>query len=403
MNLAEIPRVSRYTYRYHFLHEMLNNVFVGVFGLADVVARKGLHATDAETLTLSVAAPSFSLLASLWAVLMEGRSKRPFIIACAIFGRGALLLTAIVSSSAWFVALCCAVALADPIFIPAQQAIFQANYDSSWRGRLQGRIILGTRLILIGASLGAAYLLDQDPTLYQVLFPLVSVVGVVAYLQFALMKVRWRESRAAPAGLGGWNRIRKILKDHPEFDAFERNFYLYGVAFHLLVPVNVILLVDHLHISYTDNALSRILLFHLCVAIFSPLAGQLLDRWRASWLSGHSFLLLSLYPIILLAAYGFQSIGIVYLAYAWFGLAMAGVNTAWNLGAMQFSGNEDASIFMGIHVSAVGVRGLCAPIIGYKLMEYFGMEAPYIAAAGLFLLAGVLMFRLDRRLRALSQ
>lgn len=402
MNLASVPLVSRYTYRYHLWHELLNNVFAGVFGLVDVVARKGLNASEEEIVILSTAAPAFSLLATVWAYLMEGRAKRPYIIAAALLGRGALVFTAVITGSAWFIAVCCLVALFDPIFITAQQAVLQANYESAWRGRLHGRIILITRVGLIASSLGAAYLLDLHPDYYRWLFPLAAVIGVLSFLQFAVMRVRRRDAPRR-GSVGAWKRARQVLADHPHFDAFERNFYLYGTAFHMLVPVNVFLVVDHLELSYTHNALARILVFQLVFMALSPLAGQLLDRWKAARTSGLAFVLLGIYPLLLFAAWWTKSLEITYVSFAWFGVAMAGVNTAWNLGAMQFSGNEDASIFMGIHVSAVGVRGLCAPVIGFAACKLFGLGTAYLAASALFFLAGFLMFRLDRAMKPLSK
>ncbi len=365
--------------------------------MVDVVARKGLQASNEEILVLSIAAPGFSLLASMWAALMEGRVKRPFIIAAALLGRGALLFAAIVSGSAWFIALCCAVSLFDPIFITASQAILQANYDSSWRGRLHGSIILWTRPAIVVSSLGAAILLDMNPEHYRWLFPVSGALGVAAFLQFAFLRVRRREPRTST--LGGWRRVWEVLRTRPDFFAFERNFFVYGTAFHMLVPITVFLLVDHLHISYRDNALSRIVLFQVIFAAFSPLAGHLLDRWRAPRTSALAFMLLGAFPLLLLAAGEFQSIAMIYAAYGWFGISMAFVNTAWNLGAMQFSGRDDASIFMGIHVSAVGLRGLIAPPLGYYLYEWLGMSPTLLVAAGFFLLSGLFMVRLDRRMR----
>jgi uncharacterized membrane protein YhaH (DUF805 family) len=395
MNFSDVPRVSRYTFRFHLWAQILEGFFVGVFGMADVVARKGLGASETEIVILASAGPAFSVFASMWAVFMEGRAKRPFIVAAALVGRGALLLTAILSGSMWFVAICCVVYLADPVFIPAQQAIFQSNYDTAWRGRLHGWITLLTRAILVGASMGAAIVLDQDPDLYRLLFPACAVVGILAYLQFAMIRVRWRPGAAeGPVRASGvWRRVRQILRENRAFDRFERNFYLYGTAFHMLVPVNLFLLVDHLELSYSENALARTVLFQISLALLAPLAGLALDRWRAARTAGWAFVLLALFPLILIAAYAARSAAVAYLGFVWFGIAMAGVNAAWQLGAIEFSRGEDASIYMGIHVSAVGVRGLCAPIMGVALAQGFGLWAAYGVASALFLLGGLLMLR----------
>ena len=397
--ITEIPPVvSRYTYRYHIRAEILNSLFMGIFGLNEAVARKGLGANDAEIIILTTGATAFMVTAFVWGSLMEGRPKMGFFLAAAIIGRAVLLLAAVLSGSVWFVVLCCCVFLADPIFIPAQQSVLQSNYDPAWRGRMLGRVTLVTRGFFILAALGAGYALDHDHRLYRLLFPLAGVIGFLGYLQFALIRVR-RSSREAAARLPSFletaRMFRTILRGNRDFDRFERNFLVYGVGFFLILPANVFLLVDHLRMAYSEISLARLVLFQVTFALLSPLAGTLFDRLRAARVASVSFAVLALYPLCLYFAYSLHSAALAYVGFAVFGAGMAGVNTAWSLGALQFAGKQDASVFMGVHLTVVGVRGLFAPVIGYAVNVFFGLGAVYLAAAALFILGALLMRRLE--------
>ena len=105
------------------------------------------------------------------------------------------------------------------------------------------------------------------------------------------------------------------------------------------------------------------------------------------------FAVLALYPICLYFAYALKSTDLVYAGFAIFGIGMAGVNSAWNLGAIEFAGRKDASLFMGVHLTAVGVRGLFVPMIGYAVTALFNLGTVYLTASVLFALAALSMHR----------
>jgi MFS family permease len=390
------PVVSRYTYRYHLRAEILNSLFAGIFGLSEAVARKSLGASDIEIIILTTASAAFALLAFIWGSLMEGQRKSFFILTAALIGRGMLILTALVSGSIWFVLLCCCVFFADPIVAPAQQSLMQSNYDPTWRGRLLGRVVLWTRGFFILSALGAAYLLEHDPRLYRLLFPVAGVIGCLAYVQYAVIRIR-RNAREPglqrPPLSETLAAFKRILRHNRDFDCFERNFFIYGIGFFLVLPANVFLLVDHLGLSYSEISMARLVLFQVTFALFSPLAGRFLDDWKAVRTATASFAVLALYPICLYFAYALKSTDLVYAGFAIFGIAMAGVNSAWNLGAIEFAGRKDASLFMGVHLTAVGVRGLFVPMIGYAVTALFNLGTVYLTASVLFALAALSMHR----------
>jgi hypothetical protein len=72
------------------------------------------------------------------------------------------------------------------------------------------------------------------------------------------------------------------------------------------------------------------------------------------------------------------------------GLGMGGGKLAWTLGHLHFAPKQDAEIYMGIHVSLTGLRGLVAPLAGMVLWNQIGWWVWIIAIA--IGLASLVMF-----------
>jgi len=388
--------VTRYTYRFHLWGNAFEALSMGLFQLNDVVARKALGASEIEITFLTMAGAGFFVFAFPFGSLMENQPKGPFIFWAGLLCRGALLFTGLTSHSMVFILLCCAVFLSEAIFIPAQTSIFKSNYDPDWRGRMLGRAMLWTRWLLPPAAIAGGLLLDRNPELYRVLFPLAGVFGFLAFVQYARIRVRTRP-KPVPAKVGGSRPgFRRVLRENPGFDRFERNFYVYGVAFMMLTPVNVFLMVDHLRMSYGEISAAKLVVPNLMIALFSPLAGKIFDRFRAIRASGAAFLMIALYPLTLFFAVEFQSVMLTLLGFGFFGAAMAGVHQVWTLGPMHFSGGRDPAPFQGVHMTAGGIRSLFAPWIGHATYLLLGIGAVYLISTGLFFLASYMMFRLTR-------
>lgn len=406
---AGLPFYSRYTRTLHLRAEVLNNLFAGVIGLAGAVARKGLNASDLGITILTTAGSAALLTALFWSHFMEGRSKRPFILASALLGRASLVLMAFAVDPRIFIGICCVYFLSEPIFIPAQNALLQANYHPSIRGTVFGTITAISKIAFLLSAFGAGFILDAHPRAYLWLFPLAGALGTVAYLQYARIRIRrWvAPAHDAPRGLlAALRSFFKIMRSDRDFDRFERNFMIYGMAFMMILPLNVFLLIDELRLSYLQVSLCTLVLFQVVNAATSRLGGRLLDRIGAPRVAALSFAVLVGHAGTLAAAAVFHSIPLAFAAFAFFGVAMSGVNAAWSLGAMRFAGDRDAAAYMGVHVACVGFRGLFGPTLGYGLVLVLdhpsvgapglGLPAVYAIAAALFGTAAVAMSRLGK-------
>ena len=105
-------------------------------------------------------------------------------------------------------------------------------------------------------------------------------------------------------------------------------------------------------------------------------------------------LLAALFPLGLLAAN--WHISWLFAAYLGYGIMQAGSELSWNLSGTIFSKHEDSSIFTGINVVMVGVRGCVAPPLGSLLLTIWGPVA-VLLLGGLFCVFGTAALSYGRR------
>ena len=72
------------------------------------------------------------------------------------------------------------------------------------------------------------------------------------------------------------------------------------------------------------------------------------------------------------------------------GVSMGGGALAWYLGHLHFARPAEAEVYMGIHVTLTGVRGLVMPLVGIWLWIHAGIWV-WLVATG-FSLCGLLLY-----------
>jgi hypothetical protein len=130
-----------------------------------------------------------------------------------------------------------------------------------------------------------------------------------------------------------------------------------------------------------------------------PLFGRLFDRSTPHRMGAWIFLILALYPLLLIAsgrAGGSLRLILVYAAFALFGTVMSALTVVWQLSSLRFAGDEDVGIYQSAHVAMTGIRGSFAPLLGYAVMNFFGKSAAMMCAAALWVVAAVAMVVIRR-------
>jgi hypothetical protein len=269
-------------------------------------------------------------------------------------------------------------------------------------------------LTAAGCSVLVGLVLDRDPMAFRWVYPLLGLLGWGFPLLLASVPRPARPASirsGSPTGLPTSRRALALALLQPFRDAqatfrrdraylwYQLNFSTYGIAFIMLVPVVPLYFANELHLPYDDIARSRVLIGSLGIALLGPLAGRFMDRLHPARLCAVSFAWVMLFPITLAMgpALSLTAAQTAYVAFVIYTLGMAGVNIAWNVGSIAFAPPGQGGHYQGIHTAMVGVRGLLAPVLGYLLLEFLGYREVFVAAATLFLAAGVSSALLARR------
>jgi len=384
-----------YTVHHHARAVIGQGVVAAVFLLNEYVARKGLGASRWHVLALLLI-PSLAQFLAATANPLDPRrplGRAPFRTAgipSRLFLLSFLVLP-FLRFDTGFVAIVAMSLFVEALMLPIQNWTLAANYTHSTRGRRFGTTTGLQALAIIVVILPAGWVLDRSPDAWPWLYALAALAGVYGYIHWSRLRRRWRrKQREEPEHASPWAALRA----DKEFRSFEIGFMIYGLGFLMLQPVLPIYLVDELRVSYADVGLSRGLLFWAGMCVASPIMGRLADRIGVFRTCALSFAALTLFPIALLVLPGKSAFLAGYLIY---GLAMGGVNVAWNLGPITIARGRDPLPFLNAHVALVAFRALVGMPAGAGIQAAFGTRPVFVVVIGLEVIAAVLMLRLAHR------
>ena len=401
----------------HLASAFLTGISMGVLFLADTIVAKTLGGSNFSVTLINLLMGAGFLSTLFTSGMMRNRRKGPFLIGAALVGRVALGLTGLWVHTAWYITMVGLAWFGQALIVTGQVSIIQKAYGVERRDQLFGLSLSVNMLARLLATVGAGWVMDWNESTYRIVYAVAGLAGLVGAVLLDRMERRslegtspGSESIYRPLGEAGWaagwrgaresaQHLWRILREDTAFRRFERNFFIYGIAFLALMPIVPIFLVHDLELDYARIGLARGLMAQSGMILFGPLSGRVMRRSGPMRFSSRVFALLSLYPfLLLLSAYfpGSFQISLVYAGFLAFGIAMAGVNVAWNLSSIHFAGDADPSSYQAVHSVLVGARGVVAPLLGYAIVQTASTRAGFALTAGLFLTAAFLMARMAR-------
>ncbi len=447
MDLLAARRVP-YMARRNFVIELRHLVVWGVFAgliegtVSGVIVAKTFAASDL-LITVVTATPAFANLVSLmWGALLVRRRKLPLLLALGAACVACILSVAFTPATRWGGWLFAFQILLSRVFmsgvVTTRAAIWRTNYPRSHRGRITARLQIVRTLGSIPLILGCGLLFDLHPHAYSWFYPLVGALGALGLLMIRRLRVRGErihdaprarnddpedmaddlsERFSLPALIRPWEvvaRMRRALAADPRFARYCAAQMCIGSANLMVINVNVIVLTKVLLLGYAaSNSLIDIVPRVVMLATL-PMWARLFDRvgvlrfrvFNSACWSG-SLILCGLGT--LLASGGSAghhrlfaiACGAYVLGRVIDGLAQSGGAIAWNIGHLHFAEDDKAELYMGIHVSLTGLRGLSAPFIGLALYKLIGWGV-FVVALGLALTGLRLFARLAREERRLA-
>lgn len=397
----------------------------GLMSLNAYVAIKSMGALEAgyerEVATLITMLPSVAMLfATAYDTGPAVRGKRGYFVFAAVFGRLVFVvvpLIALLVPGAWqsfaFVALVAFSAVICAGIPPALNQLWGANYIPASRGRrFAWNSSLGMLMVMTGAFI-AGMVLDAQPLVgghgnHVVLYPIAALCGALALVGFYQIRMRFA---AAPRSLarGTFARIKdsyarafKLMRDDRHFRTYELGFFIYGIAFMMLMPAIPVLFANYLEADYGEFTRATVVTMQLTLMIMAPIVAWLSSGRRVTLVTAAAFTSLALFPAVLTVTALTREIVFAYAAFVVFGLAMSGVHFVWNLGALAFARGGNALAYTSTHAAMVGARAMIGFPLGYVLMKVFAdtLLPVFVTASCLLLVATVVMLRLDRRMLA---
>lgn len=391
-------------------------------GLVAVIV-KSLFAAVVEpgVVNLAVAlvagAPALANVASLmFASLAHGRDKPLWVAFLMAVAAGALGVMALAPVSAAGLVLITSAMIAGRLawagVITLRAAIWRANYPRHVRARITSRITLTYSVIMALAAgvIGVAMEFSSDA--WRWLFPLAAAFGMAAAWRYRTFRLRGaRRLREAESGDGvssPGDRLReslRILKGDVWYRRYMMTMFMFGSGNLMVIALLVIILTEQFAFARFEQVLITTTIPLMSLALFMPWWARRLDaahildyRARQSW----GFVLaLGLFTV---AASARQPL-LFWAGAVALGAAFAGGQLGWNLGHNDFTSDARSTLYMGIHVTLTGIRGLFAPLVavgGYQWLESLspGAGRHVLFFPFMLTLGGALTFvRLARRRR----
>lgn len=443
LGLESLPFLARRNFFLEFKHLLFWAVLAGVVEgqFASVVVSKSFEGSEL-LIAIASATPLAALLVSLvWGMLCLGRPKIRLAIVfvtCTSLCAGAVgFIPSSRVGAIWFLCQMAAAQIMMAGVITVRSALWKSNYPESDRGRIVARLQSVRFIISVCTVLAAAAICDRDPTAYRFVYPAAALLGVASVFLLAKVHVRGERSALAhcrnPVADGYPRRgqiepfsltallspgrilgqMVRVLRNDRRFAWYCTAQFLMGASNFMVVPVLVAVITRELPIGdrwvfWIGTALIAALPRLTMLASLRRWGG-LMDRlgvirlrilnvgtWTASLLFGAAA------TFVVVSAGGPNGHNLV-LAVVLFagrsllaGFSQGGGMLAWNIGHLHFVKGELAEVYMGIHVSLTGLRGILAPLLGMWLWTCIGWHVWLVAIAS-SLVSLTLYSILDRR------
>lgn len=336
---------------------------------APVVAVTGVGANPLELTILVSAFPVGVFFGPLWADLGRLWGMRLLVTRMAIFANIPLFFIFWVEDSAWFTALVTISQLLNSAMRMGQSSLYRVMYPKAIRGRVLGRLTFWTYLTMVPTILLAGWLIDKSREMYQLLYPLAGLCGLVGCIYYSQLDVPAADQlpRNRASLLERVRGVENIIAGDRAYFLFQIAFFLSGSAFFMSTHVVLLLVSDHHRLDFNafELALWLSVVPQLLLALTSPFWGHVLDRIGIV----RCRLLISFTMTSYLACYFVGVLleipALIFLGSVLQGVSNGGGQLTWALASSHFAPRpQDVPIYNGIHFVLNGVRGLVMPWVG---------------------------------------
>ncbi len=386
--------------------------------VTSVIAKKAFADTPDWVIATLVAAPAFCNISSfLWTHLAEGRIAVRALNMIQLCVLSMILVIALVPINAVGLYVFLGAALTARFcmvgVITLRSVIWRANYARFERARVTGKLITVQTLVMASVSIFLGKAMDWNEEAFRLIYPLAIVFGLVGVYAYSRLRVRrpflMQPSERAPIDLTDYGqpvflprtrRLReyghyltsafrssvatasqarrtvrqmlRVLRDDHAYRGYMACMTLTGVG-NLAVSAPLVLVVTE---KFGFRYLGSLLLLQsiplLIMPISIPFWSRFLDRVHViRFRSVHVWVFVLAHALTFSGAF-FWSVPLLVAGQVVRGAGFGGGALAWNLGHNDFSSAQDAGLYMSIHVTLTGLRGIFASYLG--VLMYSGLS-----------------------------
>lgn len=406
MTIDIYQKKTRYTL---FLYHLLGEPLFTVYGFIPFILRKNLEATAFQIVLLTMLKPLVSILSFYWSInLREKKQKlRANLWKATLFARAPFLLFPFLENRWFLIGASAIYFLFSRAATPAWMEILKLNLPQEKRGKSFSWSYALSYLEGMVLSFAVGALLDHNPSLWKNLCFLSSFLGMFSIGFILWMPINqeiaafskaidtsWKERVIKP-----WKNACYLMKTRPDFSLFQWGFMLCGFGIMLIQPAVPLWLNDTLQFSCMEYGLATSICKGCLITLSSPIWGRWLHKVSIFQMSQIVFGLVALFL-------GFLVFSVwhpfwVYLGFCLYGVAQGGSHLIWNLSGVHFSGKEESSLFSGVNVVMVGIRGAIAPLLGGILISFLSPIFVFFLGT-LFCIGSVIILRKKKILQTIS-
>jgi MFS family permease len=389
--VADSPNDAEVILRHNLVAESFFSAFNGVYlGLAifsaPVVAVMGFNAGYLELTIIVSAFPVGAFLGPLWAYLGRRWGMQKLVTQMAIWANIPLFAIFWIDDtrSGLFTALITVSQLLNSAMRMGQSTLYRMMYPKEQRGRVLGRLTFWSYLTLVPTILLTGWLLDLSHQMYQVLYPLAGLCGMIGCWYYSMLHV---PSAIAPpvaqssirASIDG---VERIITQDRIYLLFQLAFFLSGSAFFMSTHIILLMTRDRFRFGAFELSLWLTLVPQLLLALSSPFWGRILDRCGITQCRLLISLTMTAYLLSYFGGIVWGMTALIVLGSILQGLSNGGGQLTWALASSHFAPRaEDVPLYNGIHFVLNGIRGLVMPWVGSILFVLSGGPISVIAAA----------------------
>jgi hypothetical protein len=378
LGYRQMPPSARHSFRIDFQFLVLIIMIAAAIRhpITQAIAEKAMQAPPMLVAALFTAMVAGNIASLFWAWLAGGRNVVRFmLVPSTLAGIFALGLGFVPTTRPWvFFALVAMVCLCLTGVVTLRTVAWRSNYARHGVGRIVSRLTMLEWLLATALIWGFGLLQDQWEQSYRLFFPAGGLLAIVGGLRYQRLTLRDSDDSGESAARMSLLTGLRILRNDRPYRRYIGLQMIFGGSTMMTEAILVTLLKENFQSSYNEIAVYMSIVPVAAIALFVPVAGRLLDRsspmlvrvWGAgAWAVSRALLLIAAW---------LGSLPLLICSRVFSGIGIAFGQVAWHVGHVHFAPRELVGHYMGLHVTATGVRGLIAPFLGMAL--FAGVTLP---------------------------